>query len=65
MLVSMPMRKRPVKTRPTPPTREVREKLDPEHREADFLRDLDRVATNRADEKLERASRRGRASTKK
>ncbi len=54
----MPARKRPRKTEPAPPEPDVVEKQDPEHTEADFLRDLDRVATDRADEKLERSSRR-------
>lgn len=54
----MPARKRPAKTEPTPPESDVAEKQDPEHTEADFLRDLDRVATDRAAEKLEPASER-------
>ena len=54
----MPARKRPAKTAPAPPESGVAEKQDPEHTEADFLRDLDRVATDRAVEKLERASER-------
>lgn len=54
----MPARKRPTKTEPTPPEPDVVEKQDPEHTEADFLRDLERASTNRAAEKLERASER-------
>ena len=54
----MPARKRPQKTEPAPPESDVIEKQDTEHTEADFLRDLDRVATDRAAEKLERASER-------
>ena len=54
----MPARRRPKKTEPTPPEADVVEKQDPEHTEADFLRDLDRVATDRAAENLERASER-------
>lgn len=54
----MPARKRPAKTEPTPPEPDVAEKQDPEHTEADFLRDLDRVATDRAAEKLEPPSER-------
>jgi hypothetical protein len=47
----MPARKRPEKTEPTLPERDVRELLDPEQTEADFLLDLERVTTNRAKEK--------------
>lgn len=49
----MPARKRPPKTQPTPPEKDVRELQDDEQTEADFLRDLERAATNRAREKLE------------
>jgi hypothetical protein len=49
----MPARKRPIKTKPTPPEQDVRELQDPEQTEKDFLRDLARATTNRADEKLE------------
>jgi hypothetical protein len=49
----MPARKRPIKTEPTPPEQDVRDLQDPEQTERDFLRDLDRAATNRAQEKLE------------
>lgn len=48
----MPARKRPEKTKPTPPKPDVRELQDSEQTEADFLRDLERATTNRADEKL-------------
>jgi hypothetical protein len=48
----MPARKRPEKTKPTPPERDVAEKQDPEHTEADFLRDLEQAATNRSKELL-------------
>ncbi len=51
----MPARKRPEKTEPTPPEPDVTELQDPEHTEADFLRDLEHAATNQAKEKLERA----------
>ncbi len=54
----MPARKRPEKTEPTPPEEDVREIQDPEHSESDFMRDLEKAATNRADELLDRASRR-------
>jgi hypothetical protein len=60
----MPARKRPEKTKPTPPEQDVAEKQDPEQTEADFLRDLDRAATNRSAEKLAEASRRDPASPK-
>jgi hypothetical protein len=61
----MPSRKRPVKTAPEPPQEDVRRKQDERHTEADFLRDLDRVATNRADELLDRAARRDSESPRK
>jgi hypothetical protein len=51
----MPARKRPVKAEPTPPEQDVRELQDPEQTERDFLRDLERATTNRAQEKLERS----------
>lgn len=54
----MPERKRPEKREPTPPEPDVVEKQDPKHTEADFLRDLDRVATDRASERLEQTSER-------
>jgi hypothetical protein len=58
MIDSMPVRKRPVKTHPTPPGRDVQEKQAQERTtEADFLADLDRASTNRSEEELERASR--------
>lgn len=48
----MPARQRPQKTEPTPPEPDVRQLQDSEQTEADFLRDLERAATNKADEKL-------------
>lgn len=48
----MPARKRPEKTSPSPPERDVVQKQDPGHNEADFLRDLDRATSNRARKKL-------------
>ena len=60
----MPARKRPEKTKPTPPERDVRELQDAEQSEGDFLRDLERAATNRSGEKLAKASRRDPASPK-
>lgn len=51
-----PVRKRPAKTAPTPPERDVVEKQDPRHTKADFLRDLRKASTNRSKERLERPS---------
>lgn len=45
-----PARKRPEKTHPTRPGRDV--KQDPSHTEADFLRDLEKATSNRARKKL-------------
>lgn len=61
----MPARKRPEKTAPTRPERDVR-KLQKEagQTEEDFLADLDRASTKEAEEKLERAARRDRESPK-
>ena len=47
-----PARKRPEKAAPTPPKRDVAEKQDPVHSEADFLRDLGEATSNRARQKL-------------
>ena len=54
----MPARERPQKLEPTPPEKDVRELQEDDHSEADFLRDLDRATTNRADERLDEAARR-------
>ncbi len=59
----MPARKRPVKTKPTPPEQDVRN-VQKKLSEADFLRDLDRASTNRSEQKLAAASRRDPASPK-
>ncbi len=48
----MPARKRPEKQEPTPPEADVAELQEPDQTEGDFLRDLDRASTNRADELL-------------
>lgn len=48
----MPARKRPEKLEPSPPEKDVRELQDPDQSEADFLRDLDKVATDDAKERL-------------
>ena len=45
-----PARKRPEKSAPTPPKRDV--KQDPGHSEADFLRDLGKATSNKARKKL-------------
>jgi hypothetical protein len=63
MVDKMPVRKRPVKTKPTRPEQDVR-KLQTNVSEADFLRDLDRASTDRSAEKLAGASRRDPASPK-
>lgn len=64
----MPARQRPAKDKPTPPAKDVVAKLDPEHSEEDFLRDLERASTNRSQERLaeaeEKPSRRARGSSK-
>jgi hypothetical protein len=52
-----PARKRPEKSGPTPPKRDV--KQDPRHSEADFLRDLGRATSNQARKKLGLPSGRG------
>lgn len=54
-----PARKRPVKTAPTPPEKDVLEKQDPAHSERDFLRDLDKAVSNDAKRKLTERARRG------
>jgi hypothetical protein len=48
----MAERKRPEKTEPTPPDEDVREKQDPGHTGANFLRDLAKATSNKAREKL-------------
>jgi hypothetical protein len=55
----MAARKRPEKATPTRPKRDVVEKQDPAHSEADFLRDLGRATSNRARQKLGLPSGRG------
>lgn len=60
----MPERKRPEKTKPTPPEEDVVEKLDPERTEDGFLRDLEKATTNEAREKLDLPSGRGRGSSR-
>jgi hypothetical protein len=49
----VPARKRPEKLEPTPPGEDVSEKIDPDHTDDDFLRDLDR-ASRRIEEAKER-----------
>jgi len=48
----MAERKRPEKQAPTAPERDVVEKMDPKHSEADFLRDLGKATSNKARKKL-------------
>ncbi len=48
----MPIRKRPEKKEPVLPGPDVVELQDPEHTEADFVRDLERATTDRATELL-------------
>jgi hypothetical protein len=49
----VPARQRPEKTEPTPPDEDVAEKVDPDHTDDDFLRDLER-ASRRIEEAKER-----------
>jgi hypothetical protein len=48
----MAARKRPEKTKPKPPPKDVREQQDPAHTDADFLRDLAKATSNKARKKL-------------
>ena len=48
----MAERKRPEKQAPTPPEQDVVEKMDPKHSDADFLRDLEKAASDKARKKL-------------
>jgi hypothetical protein len=54
-----PARKRPEKATSTQPKRDVAEKQDSAHTEADFMRDLGRATSNRARQKLGLPSGRG------
>jgi hypothetical protein len=56
----MPERKRPTKDKPTPPGEDVVEKIDPDHSDDDFLRDLRKATTDEARKKLGLPSGRGR-----
>jgi hypothetical protein len=56
----MPERKRPAKEKPTPPDDDVVEKMDPDHSDEDFLRDLRKATTDKARKKLGLPSGRGR-----
>ncbi len=53
----MAARKRPEKSSPAPPGRDV--KQDPSHTEADFFRDLEKATSNQARKKLGLPSGRG------
>lgn len=57
-----PVRKRPQKSTPTPPERDVQDKQDPGYKRADFLRDLRRASSNRAKPLPMRPSRPARSS---
>ena len=48
----MPERKRPTKHEPTPPGEDVVQKIDPEHSDDDFLRDLEKATADDARERL-------------
>lgn len=48
----MAARKRPEKTSPTPPQKDVVEKMDPKRSEGDFFRDLEKGTSNKARKKL-------------
>jgi hypothetical protein len=48
----MPERKRPEKPEPTPPGEDVVEKLDPDHSDEDFFRDLEKATSDEARKKL-------------
>jgi len=61
---TMPARKRTTKYRLTTPAPDVAEKQDPEHTEAEFLRDLERVSTDHATERLADPSEHRRGSSK-
>jgi hypothetical protein len=55
----MAARKRPEKTSPSPPERDVVEKQHNGHTEADFLRDLGKASSNQARKRLGLPSGRG------
>ncbi len=65
MQFEMATRKRPEKTKPTPPKEDVVEKLDKEHSNEDFIRDLEKATSNEARKKLGLPSGRGRGSARK
>ncbi len=54
----MAERKRPTKDKPTPPGEDVVEKIDPNHSDDDFMRDLRKATTDKARKKLGLPSRR-------
>jgi hypothetical protein len=61
----MAERKRPEKTKPTPPGEDVVEKIDKSHSDEDFFADLKKATTDEAREKLDLPSGRGRGSARK
>lgn len=46
----MPIRKKPIKTKPTPPKKDIVEIQDPKHTEKDFLRDLAKASKKKPDD---------------
>jgi hypothetical protein len=61
----MAERKRPEKTKPTPPGEDVVEKIDKAHSDEDFFADLKKATTDEARKKLDLPSGRGRGSARK
>lgn len=55
----MAARKRPEKSSPSPPERDVVARQNPGHSDADFLRNLAKATTNKARKKLGLPSGRG------
>jgi hypothetical protein len=50
--IAMAERRFPKKQAPAPPKRDVLEKTDPKHSEADFLQDLGKATSSKARKKL-------------
>jgi hypothetical protein len=61
----MPAKKRPDKHEPTPPAEDVVEKLDPDHSDEDFLKDLEKATSDEARKRLGLPSGPARGSAKK
>lgn len=62
--IVVPARKRPEKLKPTPPGEDVVAKLDPNHSDEDFLRDLEKATSDEARKRLDLPSGRGRGSSR-